>query len=129
MKGDDCGDRLPLSIPQYSLVPGSDPGLRMWLERGDAETQRSFKRLRRWSSLPIYVQPELHDARRIELRAQHPERLRRLQAHTRVRKLHHVEHIEELTAERGAPALRERELARERQIHIPPPQTAQLAAS
>ena len=62
MKGDDCGDRLPLSIPQDSLVPGSDPGLRMWLERGDAETQRSFKRLRRWSSLPIYVQPELHDA-------------------------------------------------------------------
>src|SRR5262249_36580099 len=77
----------------------------------------------------IDVQPELHDSRRIELRAQHPERLGRLQAHARIGKLHHVERVEELAAERRAPALGKHELTGDREIQIPAPQTAQLTAA
>src|SRR5262249_52369016 len=77
----------------------------------------------------IDVQPELHDPRRIELRAQDPERLGRLQAHTGTGELPHVERVEELAAERSAPALGKHELTGDRETHIPAPQTAQLTAT
>src|SRR5689334_9180967 len=89
-------------------------------------------RLRRRSGLrsisEVDPQPQLDNPRRVQLRAQNAERLRRLQAHGRIRELHRVEEVEELRVEGGAPALRDPEPPRHRDVDAPARQSAQLAA-
>src|SRR5450759_2735079 len=78
--------------------------------------------------LPIEVEAELDDARAVQLRAQDAEGLRRLEIHCGVGELDDVAGVEELGAEGDALALGEAELAGDREIDVPPRETAQLAA-
>src|SRR5689334_17860869 len=74
------------------------------------------------------MQSELHDARRVQLCAQHAEALRRLQIYRWIGELHHVERVEELRAKGRAPTLCDAEFARNGHIDIPAREAAQLAA-
>ena len=97
--GTRIADRVEYQILEHTLTPTQNP----------IQPQQ----------LKIEVQPHLDNPRRIQLRTQRAERLRRLQAYRRIGKLHGVERSEELRTEGGAPSFRELEFARERHVQIP----------